>query len=1200
MNSNKLVNNSVFLDLALSLSGEIEEDLIVKKALSLYMRKLDCFSIAIAKCLVQENQFEFNILPHSFKRHRIWEELEKKYLVESYFDSDFIDFQMDDFIFYIYKLRDYGYLVLGKAAPFESNVTKELNPIVQNLAKTLVLSSETRKRISLEKENQHHLHRLQFFEKFIKNSNDGLQVCDSKGNMIYMNNESCKRLNIDPEDVHRYKVGDFEPLFLEEGAWEKHMEELRTKDRLLIRSIHINQQDRTEIPVEVSVSRDLIEGEEYITAVSRDISNRLQIETELKNREKMLFAISKATSILLQETAIFKAVSNALYVIGEAVAVDRTYLFTTSVHEEYGLVVSQRLEWNSGDVAPQIDNEDLQNVPVLLFEEFIEKVNLKLPFHALVRNMKPESQLKGILHEQDIISILIIPIFFEDKFWGFVGYDECKYERIWTEAELTILQTFATSISYALERKSNSEKIESLALFTSESPNPLLRVSRDGKLLLKNENSSGLEIILFQDKKYELQGFINEVINQVKHDEPVQYYEISDLSGNYYAVTCKLSADQHYINLYFNNTTLFKKAQAELNFAREQIENIVNSMDDVVWSLRFPDFELIFVSDSAEKLLGMRPEQLLNDRSVWRKFISEDDFDIFESIRADILRKGISEKELRIITASREIKWILIKMRLIDINADEKRIDGRFIDITERKRYEEELNLAKEKAEFSNRSKEDFVANISHEIRTPLNAIIGFSGELTKHNLQNETKVLVNHIRSSGKHLRSLVNNILDFSKINEGQLTLKKKNFSLLKAIEQIKSIVALSSDEKSLDILYNIDSDLKEYHIGDEVRIKQVMLNILSNAVKFTDEGWVEVNLVVKRTDHQTQELEVRIEDTGIGMSPDFIPNLFDKFAQEEYSSTRRVGGTGLGMAISYKLIQLMNGRIQVQSEKGKGSIFTIYLTLPIGNSPEHDSNQFSASELLVDTKVLIVEDNEINRLVARTVLAGLKASIFECENGKEAIQFLRENTVDVILMDVQMPVMNGIEATEFIRKELKLRTPIIALSAVAQKKDIDKCLSVGMDAFLLKPFEEKDLYDTIVGIMAKTSESIQSARNEEIGTTNDLYDLTALHKLANNDADFVKSVVDLFIKHIPDAVHELNQALELKDYDKIRKTVHRIKPNILNFGVKSIEDDMHFLLNDSSHSDHDAYANKVVRISNILNQVCKELSMGIGIRK
>ncbi len=1015
-----------------------------------------------------------------------------------------------------------------------------------------------------------------------------------------MNNESCKRLNIDAEDVHRHKVCDFEPLFLEEGAWGKHMEELRTNDRLLIRSININQQDGTEIPVEVAVSRELIEGEEYITAVSRDISKRVQIETELKNREKMLFAISKATSILLQKTAILNAISEALCVIGDAVAVDRTYLFTTSIHKEYGFVVSQRLEWNSGDVAPQIDNEDLQNVPVLLFDEFIEKVNQKLPFHGLVRNMRVDSELKGILQEQEIISILIIPIFFEDKFWGFVGYDECKYERIWTESEIIILQTFATSISYALERKSNAEKIESLALFTSESPNPLLRVSRDGKLLLKNENSSGLEIILFQDKKYELQGFINEAVNQVKHDEPVKYYEISDLSGNYYAVACKLSADQHHINLHFNNITLFKKAQVELNFAREQIENIVNSMDDVVWSLRFPDYELIFVSDSAEKLLGMRPEQLLNDRSVWREFVSEDDIDIFESIRSDILRKGISEKELRITTASREIKWIMIKMRLIDISADEKRIDGRFIDITDRKRYEEELNLAKEKAEFSNRAKEDFVVNISHEIRTPLNAIIGFSGELTKHNLQNETKVLVNHIRSSGKHLWSLVNNILDFSKINEGQLTLEKKNFSLIKAIEQIKSIVALSADEKSLDIQYNIDSALKEYYFGDEVRIKQVLINILSNAVKFTDEGSVKFNLVVKRTDHDMQELEIRIEDTGIGMSADFIPNLFDKFAQEEYSSNPRVGGTGLGMAISYKLIQLMHGRIQVQSVKGEGSIFLIYLTLPIWNISEHDSNLFRVSELLNGAKVLVVEDNEINRLVARTVLTGLKASVFECENGKEAIQFLRENIVDVILMDVQMPIMNGIEATAIIRAELELKTPIIALSAVAEKKDIDKCLSVGMDAFLLKPFEEKDLYEIILSMLARTSESIQSALYEDIGTTNNLYDLKALHKLANNDNDFVKSIVDLFIKHIPDAVDELNQALELKDYDKIRQIVHRIKPNIINFGVKSIEDDIYLLLNDISHSDHDAYVTKVVRISNILNQVCRELNMGIGIRK
>jgi CheY-like chemotaxis protein len=200
----------------------------------------------------------------------------------------------------------------------------------------------------------------------------------------------------------------------------------------------------------------------------------------------------------------------------------------------------------------------------------------------------------------------------------------------------------------------------------------------------------------------------------------------------------------------------------------------------------------------------------------------------------------------------------------------------------------------------------------------------------------------------------------------------------------------------------------------------------------------------------------------------------------------------------------------------------------------------------------------------------------------------------------MDVQMPVMNGIEATEIIRTKLQLTMPIIALSAVAQKKDIDNCLSAGMNAFLLKPFEEKDLYDTISSHLEESGILLKSSTHRDMTSNEVLYDLALINKIASQDADFVKSIIELFIKHIPDAVDELNQALELKDYDKIRKTVHRIKPNILNFGVKSIEDDMHFLLNESSHSDHDAYANKVVRISNILNQVCKELSMGIGIRK
>jgi PAS domain S-box-containing protein len=1195
MSSNHLVNTSVLLDLALSMAGEIEEGAIVKKTLSLFLRKLDCFSIAIAKYVEPENKCEISVLPHSFKQHKVWQRLEEERLIGLISDLDFNEFSMDGFIFYIYKLNGYGHLILGKTESFESKVIKELKPVVQNLAKTLVLSNETQKRIKLEKENQYHLTRLELLEKFIINSYDALQVCDSKGNMIYMNNASFKRLKIDPDNVQNYKVSDFEPLFLEEGSWERHVEELRVVRRLLVRSYNVNQHTGEKIPVEVSVNMEMIEGEEYIIAVSRDISKRAKIEQELENKEKMLFAISKATSILLHEPDIFKAIADALYIIGEAVAVDRTYLFTCSMHEEYGLVVSQRLEWNSGAAEPQIDNEDLQNVPVMLFDEFMEKVNKQLPFHDLVKNLKSDSDLRSILEEQEILSILIIPVFFEDKFWGFVGYDECKFERIWSEAELTILQTFATSISYALERQSSAEKIESLALFTSESPNPLFRVDRTGNIILKNDNSSNLDVVRYNGMEYNLNDFLNQVVTILDNEQAVNYYEISDLNSNYYAVTSKLSKDQDHINLYFNNITLFKEAQAELNFAREQIENIVNSMDDIVWSLRFPDFELIFVSNSIEKLLGIRPERLLNDRNnnIWKKFIFEEDADIFDAIREDILLNGVSEKELRIITSSGDVKWILVKMRLVEISADEKRIDGRFIDITDRKRYEVELSLAKEKAESSNRAKEDFVANISHEIRTPLNAIVGFSGELAKHALPDDSKALVNHIRSSGKHLWSLVNNILDFSKINDGQLSLNQNHFSFHDAITQIKSITSLSSDEKSLSINYNIDPALKPYHVGDELRIKQVLLNILSNAVKFTDAGSITFDLVVKKTENNTQELEIKIEDTGIGMSTDFIPHLFEKFAQEEYTSTRKVGGTGLGMAISYKLLQLMHGSIQVQSKKNIGSIFTVNLVLPIGKNIEHVYNQDSQLELLTGVRVLVVEDNEINRLVARMVLNGLKAEVVECNDGEEAIEFLQNNYVDVILMDLQMPVMNGIEATKIIRTELKLKTPIIALSAVAQKKDIDMCMSVGMDDFLLKPFEEKDLYYAISKRLKPQIGRIEELQEDETNVTGEeLYDLTSLHKLSNNDTTFIKSIIGVFVDHIPASVLEMQQALEDRNYQVIRKTAHRIKPSIQTFGVKAIEDELKILNDDNSTLNHEKYTKIVSKIAHTLTRVVSDL--------
>jgi PAS domain S-box-containing protein len=1193
MRHTDLINTSVFLDLTLSLAGEIEEEIIISKTLSVYLRKLNCFSVAIAKYNEVKDECDIKILPHSFKKHEVWKTLEVNCLYSKKIDEPFSEHKIGDYVFYIFTLNNYGQIILGKKEPFEKSVIKELTPVIQNLAKTLVLSKETNQRIALEKENQKNLRRLSLLEKFIKNSNDGLQVCDSKGNMIYMNDESCKRLNINPSEITKYKVSDFEPIFKKEGAWESHLYELRSRENLIIRSFNINQADGSKIPVEVSVNIENIEGKEYVIAVSRNISQRIQIEAELGRKEKMLFAISEATSILLHETNVFKAISRALYIIGESVEVDRTYLFTTSHHEEFGLVVSQRLEWNSGVATPQIDNPNLQNVPVDLFDEFMEKVAKKLPFHDLIKNLREGSDLRAILEEQEIASILIIPVFFENKFWGFVGYDECKYEREWSDSELSILQTFAISITYALERKASAEKIESMALFTSESPDPIIRIDRQGKVLLKNESSQTLKKINHNHQEFSLVDFLKMVALQFNNDSIVNYYEIINQRKNYYAITSKLSPDKNYINLYFNNISLLKKAQAELNFTREQIENIIRNMDDVIWSVGLPNYKVLFVSPSVKKLFGVQQEKFTSDPDLWKKTLYHEDKKIISEIRHELKTKGVSEKECRIITPSNEVKWVLGRMRLIiDEENNTSRIDGRLIDITERKRYEEELNLAKEKAESSNRAKEEFVANISHEIRTPLNAIIGLSTELSNHSMEIESKTLIDHIKSSGKHLLSLVNNILDFSKINEGQLTLEHRNFNIYETLKQIESIVALNANDKLLKLEFNLDKNLKTYLVGDELRIKQILINLLSNAVKFTEKGFVKLDLLVKNSTETEQEIEIKIEDSGIGMSQDFLPKLFEKFAQEDSSATRKVTGSGLGMTISYKLIQLMNGTIKVESTKGVGSVFTINFSLPIGKVFKEQTNTSAPREMLNNIRILVVEDNEINRLVANVALANYKAKTYEVENGQEAINFLKEKNVDIILMDLQMPVMNGIEATKHIRREMKINTPIIALTANAQKKEIENCMAAGMNDYVLKPFDEKELYNTIVKNLNREVAESDTYSQEKTNKPENLYDLSNLLKISNNNEAFMNNIIQLFIDHIPQSINDIRKAFNEKDFEKVRKIAHRIKPNILNFGIISIKDDIQQLLELNHEQDNSQYSGIINKISDTIDLVVKDL--------
>lgn len=637
-----------------------------------------------------------------------------------------------------------------------------------------------------------------------------------------------------------------------------------------------------------------------------------------------------------------------------------------------------------------------------------------------------------------------------------------------------------------------------------------------------------------------------------------------------------------------------KKIQESLQIEKEKYQNIIANMNLGLMEVDM-DERIQFVNQGFEKISGYNKEELIN-KKAFNLFTSEAHVQLIED---KILQRkqGLADMyEVPIKNKTGELRWWMVSgAPNYDSQGNLIGTIGIHLDITEKKQLELELELAKSKAEESSKAKEAFLANMSHEIRTPLNAIIGMIRELSKDNLSIKQKSYATNASVASQHLLSVLNNVLDISKIEAGELQLDHHHFNISEVLADTKSIMQAKASEKGLYLKINHPPLKNSIFIGDSNRLRQIFLNLIGNSIKFTQDGGVTIKYYTETLYQGFESLHIEISDTGIGMDETYLKNIFKKFSQEDASTSRKYGGSGLGMAITYELIQLMNGSVKVKSKKNEGTTIEMYFLLPIGDKYKiEDTKSLPAQNKLENLAILLVEDNEFNREVACNTLNYYHCKITEAVDGAKAIELLKNgNTFDIILMDLQMPIMDGFEATNIIRTELKINIPIIALTANAFKSELEQCLKIGMNDYVTKPFEEDVLLNTIAkwasidGFVANKPEKDVVLDNEK------LYNLEKIITISRNDNAYVKKMAQIFSDQALLAINQIGDAYKANDLDTVYKVSHRIKPSIDSMGITILYDDIRKIEKDSKEGlNSPELERNILFLFSILNQVVNQL--------
>ncbi len=632
------------------------------------------------------------------------------------------------------------------------------------------------------------------------------------------------------------------------------------------------------------------------------------------------------------------------------------------------------------------------------------------------------------------------------------------------------------------------------------------------------------------------------------------------------------------------NDKLRRELEKKLSETQKQLSTVVANAPIILFYL---DHKADFILCEGKGLesLGIEKEKVINSSLK----INND----LPICLVDYTRAMNGEKLTKIIEWKLKFFEIFYSP-ILDENKNIKGVLGIASDITIHKHAEVELKNAKQIAEDTAKIKEQFLANMSHEIRTPMNGIIGLTRILLNTSLNEEQLKYMQAIQTSSDNLLVIINDILDFSKIEAGKMNFESVPFRLDEITNQTIELFQAKADEKSINLIIEKDTNIPEYVNGDPTRLSQILNNLVSNAIKFTEKGEVKMSIRLGLIDKNNTIICFDIKDTGIGISEKSISAIFESFTQASSDTTRKFGGTGLGLTIVKRLIELQKGEIIVKSKPRVGTTFSF--SLPFGISTIETNNQIKKSQENLNTshlRILVAEDNMVNQMIMKKVLSDWNTTVEFAENGLIALQLLKSSDFDIILMDIQMPEMDGYTTVHHIKNDFpepKCNIPIIAMTAHAISTEKKKCLDAGMDEYISKPFEPSVLKKKILELTKSSIPTLKVTEIEPysvkdsflnlkknivtengkllstenmpeekiINASNSIpkINLSYLKRIAEGNEEFVIEMIEMFLNKTPLALEQMNECFHKQNWEELKKIIHRIKPSFAYVGMQDIQ--------------------------------------------